>query len=118
VPSIGTGFIKFIDKNNDFFLGIMTWNIINPILYAFDYWFVNCSNQIYGDSYQGDLSGVEYYSNDTVANVFAASYVAVAIFRDYRFMKTQSRLPKWIRKTDGNISFYPIQRVVFEYLFK
>ena len=96
-----------IDKNNDYFRGMMAWNIINPILYAFDYWFINSTNQIYGDSYQGDLSGIEYYSNDTIANVFTALYVAIAISQGYRFLKKQSWSPEWMRKKDSNLYFYP-----------
>ena len=44
-----------IDKKNSFVRGMMAWNILNPILYALDYWFIGISNKKNGNFYQGDL---------------------------------------------------------------
>jgi hypothetical protein len=33
-----------IDKNDDFVRGMMYWNILNPIFYALDYWFIHVTN--------------------------------------------------------------------------
>jgi hypothetical protein len=90
-----------IDKNDAFVRGMMAWNIINPISYAADYWFVHRTNKKTGTSYQGDLEGVEHYSNKSAANAFAGALVAVSVFQGYRFIKTQSWAPKWLRNSDN-----------------
>ena len=75
-----------IDKNGNFVRGMMTWNILNPIFYALDYWFIHISNDSTGDGgYQGDIKGIEHYSSQKSANVFAASMVAIAGIQGYRF---------------------------------
>jgi len=51
-----------IDKNDTFVRGMMAWNIVNPILYALDYWVIRRSNQENGRRFQGDIEGIEYYS--------------------------------------------------------
>ena len=47
-----------IDKNDSFIRGMMFWNIINPIAYAIDYWFINHTNKSNGNTYTGDLKGI------------------------------------------------------------
>ena len=89
--------VDSIDKNDAFVRGMMTWNIINPILYAADYWFIRRTNQETSNGgYQGDIQGIEYYSNESKANTFAICMVAAAAFQGYRFVKTQTWTPKWM----------------------
>jgi hypothetical protein len=89
--------VDSIDKNDAFVQGIMAWNIINPILYAADYWFIRKTNQETNNGgYQGDIQGVEYYSNESKANTFAICMTAAAAFQGYRFIKTQPWAPDWL----------------------
>lgn len=96
-----------IDKNDDFVRGMMHWNIINPILYSLDYWFFHKTNSTNGNSYQGDIQGVEYYSNETTANIFAASLVAIAGIQGFRFLKTQDWAKDWFEDDTPSLSFAP-----------
>ena len=96
-----------IDKNDAFVRGMMHWNIINPILYSLDYWFFRKTNSKNGDSYQGDIQGIEYYSNETTANIFAASLVAIAGIQGFRFLKTQDWAADWFEDEDHRLSFAP-----------
>ena len=96
-----------IDKNDAYVRGMMTWNILNPILYSLDYWLFRVSNQENGDSFQGDIEGVEFYSDKTTANLFAISMVALASIQGYRFLKTQSWAPDWLKNKDHNLNFRP-----------
>lgn len=86
-----------IDKNDAFVRGMMAWNIINPVLYSLDYWFIRRSNKEKGGTYQGDMEGIEHYSNEATANGFALSMVGIAAYQGYRFLKTQSWAPDWIK---------------------
>ena len=97
-----------IDKNDAFVRGWMTWNILNPIFYAVDYLFIEKTNQINGNTYMGDLAGIEHYTNETVANLFAAGIVAVAVSQGYRFLKTQSWAPDWLKGNSHGVSFAPL----------
>ena len=99
--------VDSIDKNDDFVRGMMHWNIINPILYALDYWFFHKTNSKNGNSYQGDIQGIEYYSNEKTANIFAASMVAIAGIQGYRFLKTQDWASEWFAIEDHSLSFAP-----------
>jgi hypothetical protein len=94
-----------IDKNDAFVRGMMAWNIFNPIMYALDYWFIHNINDKNGDSYQGDLQGIEYYSSERTANIFAGGMVALATFQGYRFLKTQTWAPEWIKDNTQNLHF-------------
>ncbi len=95
-----------IDKNDAFVRGMMAWNIINPILYALDYWVIHSSNKIDGNYHQGDLSGIEHYSGKSSANAFAIGISAVTLFQAYRFIKTQDWCPEWLRLNE-NINLVP-----------
>ena len=86
-----------IDKNDSFVRGVMFWNIINPIMYAIDYWVIKRTNSSADNGYNGDLKGVEYYSSKGTADVFAGTIVAIAAFQGYRFVRTQSWAPEWIK---------------------
>ena len=97
-----------IDKNSAYVRGIMAWNIINPILYSLDYWFFHRSNKKNGNFYQGDLQGIEHYSNETTANVFALSASAIAVWQGYRFLKTQTWAPDWMKSETHQVSFLPL----------
>ena len=97
-----------IDKNDSFVRGVMTWNILNPILYSLDYWFFHFTNKSDGNNYKGDLAGIEHYSNKATADGFALSMSAIAIFQGYRFLKTQSWAPAWLRENMNNMSLDPV----------
>ena len=94
-----------IDKNDDFVRGMMAWNIVNPISYALDYWFIRRTNQRNGNTYQGDIEGVEYYTNEPTAHGFALSMAAIAAFQGYRFLKTQSWAPDWLKGKSYSVNF-------------
>ncbi len=98
-----------IDKNSSFVRGVMAWNILNPILYSLDYWFIRRSNKNGGNTFQGDIEGVEYYSNEPTANVFALSITAMAAFQGYRYLQTQSWAPDWLKRNSQtqSLSFAP-----------
>jgi hypothetical protein len=97
--------VDSIDKNDAFVRGMMAWNIFNPITYALDYWFIHKTNDKNGDSFQGDLQGIEYYSSERTANIFAGGMVALVTFQSYRFLKTQSWAPEWIKDNTQNLQF-------------
>lgn len=86
-----------IDKNGSYVRGMMFWNIVNPLAYAIDYWFINKTNTIDGNTYTGDLKGIEFYSNKTTADIFTGTMVAIVAFEAYRFAKTQSWAPEWLK---------------------
>jgi len=96
-----------IDKNDEYVRGMMAWDIINPILYALDYWFIGSTNQKDNNSYQGDIQGIEFYASKTAANVFAASMAGIAVFQGYRFLKTQTWAPEWIKSESHELGFTP-----------
>ena len=100
-----------IDKNDSFIRGMMLWNLLNPITYAIDYWFLQRTNSTRnnGLGYQGDLQGVERYSSGTSANVFSATLVAMATFQGYRYAKTQTWAPEWLKgKELDNVGLAPL----------
>jgi hypothetical protein len=80
-----------IDMTHPFVRGMMVWNVANPIIYAFDYWFLHSSNRVDAEGYQGDLAGIEHYAGQDVANTFAAASAALALWQGYRFWKAQDR---------------------------
>jgi len=97
-----------IDKNDAFVRGMMTCNILNPIFYSLDYWIFHSTNKMNGNSYQGDLAGIEHYSNKATADGFALSMSAIAIFQGYRFLKTQSWAPEWLKDNSHSMSLAPL----------
>ncbi len=97
-----------IDKNSSFVRGMMAWNILNPISYSLDYWFVNRSNKKVRNSYTGDIQGIEHYSGKNAANCFAVSMIAIAAFQGYRFFKTQSWSTKKIQDKSHSIFLAPV----------
>ena len=99
--------IKKIDKNDDYVRGIMAWNIINPILYSLDYWVFHSSNKKEDNSYQGDITGIEHYSNHATANGYAIGITAIALFQGYRFLRTQSWAPDWLRSEKKQLFLAP-----------
>jgi hypothetical protein len=86
-----------IDKNDTFVQGMMFWNIVNPIIYALDYWVLRRTNQETDTSYQGDIEGVENYSDESSANAFAAIMALVAAYQGYRYIQTQTWAPDWMQ---------------------
>jgi len=96
-----------IDKNDAFVRGMMAWNIVNPILYALDYWVFRRSNQENGRTFQGDIEGIEHYSGEAAANTFAASMAALAVFQGYRFLKTQDWAPDWVKSEKHTVTMAP-----------
>jgi len=109
-----------INKNDNYVRGIMTWNIVNPVLYSLDYWFFHWTNKKNGNSYQGDLQGIEHYSNQTTANVLAVSFSAIALFQGYRFLKTQTWAPEWLKDESHRFGFMPLRSggLVMTYHFR
>lgn len=97
-----------INKNGTFIRGMMAWNIINPISYAIDYWFIHRSNFKDGNSYKGDIQGIEHYADQKSANGFAASMVALSVFQGYRFIQTQSWAPAKMKTGLHSMSFDPL----------
>jgi hypothetical protein len=97
-----------IDKNSFYVRGMMSWNILNSILYPLDYWFIHKSNKKNGNFYQGDLQGIEHYSNETTANGFALSFFAIALWQGYRFLQTQTWAPEWMKSETHQISLLPL----------
>jgi hypothetical protein len=111
VQTIGSEIIlqaDSVDKNSAFVRGMMMWNILNPILYAADYWFIHVSNKQNGNGYQGDLQGIEHYTNESTADVFALSMAAIAAFQGYRFLKTQSWAPDWVKGKSHTVNLAPL----------
>jgi len=107
-----------INKNDAFVRGMMTWNILNPILYSLDYWFFHISNKKNGNTYQGDLSGIEHYSNTSAANGFALSMTATSVFQGYRFLKAQTWAPDWLKSNFNNVGLSPIPSGGFMLTYK
>jgi hypothetical protein len=107
-----------IDKNDAFVRGMMTWDILNPILYSLDYWFFHVSNRKNGNSYQGDMTGIEHYSSQSTANGFALSMTAIAVFQGYRFFKTQTWAPDWLKSNFNNVNLSPMASGGFMLAFK
>jgi len=98
-----------IDKNDSFVRGMMTWNILNPIMYSLDYWFFHLTNKPTGaTTFRGDLQGIEYYSDKTTANGFALSITAIAIYQGYRFLQTQSWAPGWSKGESHMLHLAPL----------
>jgi hypothetical protein len=97
-----------IDKNDAFVRGMMAWNILNPILYVMDYWFFHKTNRNDGNTYQGDLAGVERSTNEATADRFALSMLGVAAFQGYRFLKTQPWAPDWLKDKSHSLNLEPL----------
>jgi len=74
-----------VNKDNTFIQGMMFWNILNPIMYAADYWWIHRTNKIEDNQFQGDLAGIEYYSDKKTANIFAGTMILLAAWHGYRF---------------------------------
>ena len=96
------------DKNDAFVRGLMAWNILNPILYSLDYWVLHISNKQNGNSYQGDMAGIEHYSNKATADGYAIGMTAIALYQGYRFLQTQSWAPDWLKKEKNNFLLTPL----------
>ncbi len=97
-----------IDKNDSFIRGMMAWNIVNPILYSLDYWVFRNSNKTSGTAYQGDLQGIEHYSSKSTANAFAVSITVLAAYQGYRFLKTQTWAPDWLKGETHRLGLSPL----------
>lgn len=102
-----------INKKNTFIQGVMAWNIINPISYALDYWCIHRSNFEKGDYYQGDIQGIEYYSDQPTANGFAIAIVAMALSQGYRFLKAQRQTSEPVQSPSHAFHFLPLSKRKF-----
>jgi len=109
-----------IDKNDAFVRGMMTWNILNPILYALDYWFFHLTSRMSGGVYQGDLQGLEYYSDETTADIIAAAITVTALFQSYRYIKSQSWAPAWFSGNTRGLQLLPLsaEGLLLKYRFR
>lgn len=94
-----------LDKENPFVQGMMFWNILNPIMYAADYWWIHRSHYIDENGFQGDLHGIEYYSDKKTANIFAGTMVLLALWHGYRFYSEENVMFK-------NFNIAPIRQGV------
>jgi hypothetical protein len=99
-----------IDKNGSFVRGMMFWNIINPVIYALDYWVIKRTNYEDGNYYQGDLKGFEHYTDEKTANGFTTLMAGMAIYQGCRFVKTQDWAPDWIDSGAVQLNFQPSGR--------
>lgn len=104
--------VEKVDKNDAFVRGMMTWNIINPILYALDYQFFRVTNKEYGNTYQGDLEGIEHYTDEPTAQWFALSMVAISAYQGYRFLKTQTWAPDWLKGVSQSVNLVPMPSAI------
>ncbi len=93
-----------ISNNSNFVRGMMFWNIVNPIVYSLDYWFIRRTNKESDTTYQGDIEGFENYTSDSSANVFAAGMLAIAAFQGYRYIRTQTWAPQWMQRDDVRLN--------------
>jgi hypothetical protein len=93
-----------IDNNDSFVQGMMFWNIVNPLVYSLDYWFFRRTNRETETYYQGDIEGFENYTNETSANIFAATVLVVAAYQGYRFVETQNWAPQWFISDDFRLN--------------
>lgn len=96
-----------IDKNDNFVRGMMAWNVLNPIIYAMDYWFIRSTNIEEDNFYQGDIEGFEHYSSERTANLFAGAVAVLAAFQGYRYLKTQNWAPGWVMREDIQLHCRP-----------
>ncbi|MFQ5559978.1 MAG: hypothetical protein ACE5FU_05250 [Nitrospinota bacterium] len=87
-----------INKNSNFVRGIMAWNILNPISYAIDFWFIRRSNKKFKNSYQGDIQGIEFYAGKRSANSFSVGIIAISLVQGFRFLQTQ----EWMKDLVGD----------------
>ncbi|MEJ2038706.1 MAG: hypothetical protein P8X55_07195 [Desulfosarcinaceae bacterium] len=103
------GFKENADNDTDGMIllvrGMMAWNVLNPIIYALDYWAIRRTNREEGNYYQGDLEGFEHYSDNTSANLFAATMAGLAVYQGYRFVKTQSWAPAWMKRKGIDLAY-------------
>lgn len=99
-----------LDKNSSFVRGMMFFNIVNPILYMLDYRFIRRTNRESDTQYRGDLEGVEHYAGDDKARTFAFGMAALAAIQGYRFIKTQTWCPAWIRRDDMRLNLATVDR--------
>lgn len=96
-----------INNNDSVVRGMMFWNIVNPIVYSLDYWFLRRTNKESDTSYQGDMEGFENYSDEKSANVFAGIVTLAAIFQGYRYVQTQNWAPDWIINERVQLTYRP-----------
>jgi hypothetical protein len=96
-----------IDKNDNFVRGMMAWNVFNPIIYALDYWIIKRTNKVEEGYYHGDIAGIEHYSSDSFANIFAGTMMAMAVNQGYRYMKTQTWAPGWMSRDSMRLNLTP-----------
>ena len=55
------------------------------------------------------MKGIEHYSRTSTANGFAAGMVAIAVFQGYRFLKTQTWGPDWLKEKElDNLGLIPL----------
>lgn len=98
---------KKIDRNNAYVRGIMAWNIINPILYSLDYWFIGYANKADGDLFQGDIECLNHYSSNSTVDGFAIAMAGLALYQGNRYLKTQTWASDWFEGESHSFSFGP-----------
>lgn len=98
-----------VKKDDSFWRGMMFWNIFRPISYALDYWIFKDTNKLSDRGYRGDIAGTEYHASKDVANAFSIAICVVAASQGYRFLRTQSWAPNWIRESPVEVSAYSVR---------
>jgi hypothetical protein len=96
--------LQFGTGHNAYTHGVMAWNIVNPIVYALDYWLLRRENKESGTSYQGDIEGVEAHSNERTASLFAGGMALIAIMQWYRYTAMQDSGPQWMQRNDVRLN--------------
>jgi len=94
-----------IDKDDSSVQRLKRWKIVDPIRYALDHWFSGITNKKEGNTYRGDLQGIEHYSNKTTSNEVGLSIASMSMSQGYRFLQTQNWAPDWIKKETHHLSF-------------
>lgn len=97
-----------IDKNDSLVREMMTWNVLNAVFYSLDYWLFRITNKGNGDNYQGDLKGIEHYAHESKTHSLDISLAAIATYQGYRFIKTQTWVPDWVKDKTSNSSISPL----------
>lgn len=83
-----------VDREDYFIQGLIWWNLVNPIVYALDYWWLHNTNDIGTDgTYRGDIAGIERYKGKGTAHAFTACVAAAALFQAWEYMTQSDKVP-------------------------
>lgn len=99
-----------IDKRRPYVMGMMFYNVVNPILYAIDYKLLNRWNYRDSDGCHGDLECIENYTGHTKGNVFAYGTAFIAAIQGWRYIDalTNNR-DRWYLRDDMRLNLLPVR---------